>query len=104
MSRQRALLTILAAAIVLEDAEGRLWEAYGGYREVVEHLRGERGFRETIELVKTRTRQFSKRQGTWFRGQLDLQWLEVGRQETPAVTADRIVRQLEKGTDVGEMR
>lgn len=74
-----------------------------GYRQVVEHLRGERGLRETIELVKTRTRQFSKRQGTWFRGQLDLQWLDVGRQESPAATADRIVLQLEKGTGAGEM-
>ena len=29
-----------------------------GYRQVVEHLRGERGLAETIELVKIRTRQF----------------------------------------------
>ncbi len=38
-----------------------------GYRQVVEHLRGERPLAETIELVKTRTRQFAKRQLTWFR-------------------------------------
>ena len=35
-----------------------------GYRQVVEHLRGERGLAETIELVKIRTRQFAKRQLT----------------------------------------
>jgi tRNA dimethylallyltransferase len=38
-----------------------------GYREVVEHLRGERDLPATIELVKLRTRQFAKRQLTWFR-------------------------------------
>ena len=38
-----------------------------GYRQVVEHLRGERNLAETIELVKIRTRQFAKRQLTWFR-------------------------------------
>jgi tRNA dimethylallyltransferase len=38
-----------------------------GYRQVVEHLRGEHTLPETIELVKIRTRQFAKRQLTWFR-------------------------------------
>lgn len=38
-----------------------------GYREVIEHLSGGPGLEETIELVKTHTRQFAKRQWTWFR-------------------------------------
>lgn len=38
-----------------------------GYRQVVEHIRGVRPLEETIELVKIRTRQFAKRQMTWFR-------------------------------------
>ncbi len=61
-----------------------------GYRQVVEHLRGGRGLRETVELVKVKTRQFSKRQLTWFRGQLDLAWIDVPRDEAPARTAERI--------------
>jgi tRNA dimethylallyltransferase len=48
-----------------------------GYRQVVEHLRGERSLNETIELVKIRTRQFAKRQLTWFRRQLDPEWIEL---------------------------
>jgi tRNA dimethylallyltransferase len=48
-----------------------------GYRQVVEHLRGKRDLTETIELVKTRTRQFAKRQLTWFRAQKDLKWIEL---------------------------
>jgi tRNA dimethylallyltransferase len=65
-----------------------------GYRQVIEHLRGERGLRDTVELVKIRTRQFAKRQGTWFRGQLDLDWLDVSAEESPADTARRILARL----------
>jgi tRNA dimethylallyltransferase len=53
-----------------------------GYRQVVEHLRGGRSLPETIELVKTKTRQFAKRQMTWFRRQLDLKWIELPPQES----------------------
>jgi tRNA dimethylallyltransferase len=48
-----------------------------GYRQIVEHLRGERSLPETIELVKLRTRQFAKRQMTWFRRQLPLTWINL---------------------------
>jgi len=48
-----------------------------GYRQVVEHLRGERGLPETIELVKTKTRQFAKRQLTWFRRYGNCEWIEL---------------------------
>jgi len=48
-----------------------------GYRQVVEHLRGARSLAETIELVKIRTRQFAKRQLTWFRRQLRFEWLAI---------------------------
>ncbi|HEX4265873.1 MAG TPA: tRNA (adenosine(37)-N6)-dimethylallyltransferase MiaA [Verrucomicrobiae bacterium] len=63
-----------------------------GYRQVVEHLRGERGLPETIDLVKIKTRQFAKRQMTWFRGQLGLRWIEIGAEdtvETAVATASR---------------
>jgi tRNA dimethylallyltransferase len=48
-----------------------------GYRQVVEHLCGQRGLTETMELVKIRTRQFAKRQLTWFRRQMRLEWITV---------------------------
>jgi tRNA dimethylallyltransferase len=53
-----------------------------GYRQVAEHLRGERNLAETIELVKSRTRQFARRQLTWFRRQLDPQWIELKPDES----------------------
>lgn len=48
-----------------------------GYRQVVEHLRGERSLPATIELVKIKTRQFAKRQLTWFRKHANARWLEL---------------------------
>ena len=53
-----------------------------GYRQVVEHLRGERSLAETIEQVKIRTWQFAKRQLTWFRRQLDPEWIELKPDES----------------------
>ncbi|MGN6385798.1 MAG: tRNA (adenosine(37)-N6)-dimethylallyltransferase MiaA [Verrucomicrobiota bacterium] len=66
-----------------------------GYRQVVEHLRGERGLPETIELVKIKTRQFAKRQNTWFKRQLELEWLPVNSDETPETVAKKILSSLE---------
>jgi tRNA dimethylallyltransferase len=48
-----------------------------GYRQVREHLHGKLGLAETIELVKIRTRQFAKRQLTWFRRQMRLDWISL---------------------------
>ncbi len=62
-----------------------------GYRQVVEHLRGERGLAETIEQVKIRTRQFARRQLTWFRRRGHSRWLELAADETVAETLAKIV-------------
>lgn len=49
-----------------------------GYRQVVEYLHGQGSLEETKEKIKIRTRQFSKRQGTWFRGQFSYgRWIEA---------------------------
>jgi len=61
-----------------------------GYRQVVEHLRGERNLAETIELVKIRTRQFAKRQLTWFRRQLAPEWIEL----KPGESAEDVMRKI----------
>ena len=68
-----------------------------GYRQGVEHLRGERSRLETIDQVKTKTRQFAKRQLTWFRGQLDLEWIEIASVCAPDDTAGRIEAAIAKG-------
>ena len=65
-----------------------------GYRQIVEHLRGERSLADTIELVKLRTRQFAKRQMTWFRRQLPLTWLALEAEGSAEAAAKAIQRAL----------
>lgn len=61
-----------------------------GYRQVVEHLRGERSLVDTIELVKIKTRQFAKRQLTWFRKHAKAQWIEL----KPGVSISELCAQI----------
>lgn len=39
-----------------------------GYKEIIDHLKNKTPLDETIDLIKLHTRQFAKRQMTWFRG------------------------------------
>jgi tRNA dimethylallyltransferase len=64
-----------------------------GYRQVVEHLRGRRTLPETMELVKIRTRQFAKRQITWFRRQMRLEWISLEGQSAEEM-AERLSERL----------
>jgi tRNA dimethylallyltransferase len=65
-----------------------------GYRQVVEHLRGERPLTETIELVKSRTWQFAKRQLTWFRRHGNMAWIELEPDESPDESLRKIAGAL----------
>ncbi len=67
-----------------------------GYRQVVEHLHGLRSLQDTIALVKTRTRQFAKRQMTWFRRQLPVRWIRVMPNEPAGRVADEVLRQVSR--------
>jgi tRNA dimethylallyltransferase len=70
-------------------AENRTAMQAIGYRQVVEHLRGQRSLSETIELVKIRTRQFAKRQFTWFRRHADCNRIELKPEETVDAILER---------------
>ena len=61
-----------------------------GYRQAVEYLRGQRSLADTVALVKLRTRQFAKRQLTWFRRQAQLHWVAL----TPADRAETIAERM----------
>ncbi len=72
-----------------------------GYREVLEHLRGERDLAATIELVKLRTRQFAKRQLTWFRSLSECRWVSVSEPFDPAQVAQRIAQEGKQVENAG---
>ena len=75
------------------DANRNAMQALG-YRQVVEHLRGERGLAETIALVKTKTWQFARRQGTWFRGQLRSEPVPLAPKSEPAEVASELATRI----------
>ncbi len=61
-----------------------------GYREVLARLAGEQDLAETIELVKTRTRQFAKRQLTWFRSLSECRTVPMSEGRSAADVASEI--------------
>jgi len=69
---------------------GRTARQAVGYREVIEHLQGERGPAETVELVKRHTRQMAKRQMTWFRSLSECRFVSVEGSVEPATVAEQI--------------
>lgn len=46
-----------------------------GYKEILMYLDGELDYDEVTELVKKRSRNYAKRQLTWFRRNKDIHWL-----------------------------
>lgn len=65
-----------------------------GYREVIAMLAGPATLAQTIERVQARSRQFAKRQGTWFRGLQEVRPLPVDPDEDPEAIAARIAAML----------
>ena len=51
-----------------------------GYKEYFDYFDGKTDEKTCIELIKTHTRQYAKRQMTWFNNQPEIQWIEA---ETP---------------------
>ena len=61
-----------------------------GYQELIRHLEGEIALEAAVEQIKISTRQFAKRQHTWFRNLEECRPLEMTGTETPAALAESI--------------
>ncbi|WP_337176733.1 tRNA (adenosine(37)-N6)-dimethylallyltransferase MiaA [Paludisphaera sp.] len=70
-----------------------------GYREVIEHLSGAVDLPTTIARVQARTRQFAKRQGTWFRGLSEVRRVEVAPGDDPETLARRLAAEIGNAAD-----
>jgi tRNA dimethylallyltransferase len=51
-----------------------------GYREIVEHVEGRRAADGLVAAIATRTRQYAKRQMTWFRADPGIWWVAPGQE------------------------
>ena len=67
-----------------------------GYREAIAHLAGEWSLERAIEVTARHTRQYAKRQLSWFRRDRRIVWLAAGDRPAndPALVddADRLIR------------
>lgn len=48
-----------------------------GYKETIEYLEGKYNKEELIDIIKKKTRNFAKRQMTWFRSFKNIEWINV---------------------------
>ncbi|NOU36403.1 MAG: tRNA (adenosine(37)-N6)-dimethylallyltransferase MiaA [Kiritimatiellaceae bacterium] len=68
-----------------------------GYAEAFAVLRGEMAVAEAKEKTVIRTRQLSKRQMTWFRHQLNVEWVKTADYPDEKSLADKVAGVWEKG-------
>jgi tRNA dimethylallyltransferase len=62
-----------------------------GYKEVLDFLEDERDLPSIIERVKLRTRQFAKRQLTWYRSLSECRWIAMQEPLEPQTVARQIM-------------
>ena len=54
-----------------------------GYKEFIPYYKNIKTLQECIEDVKTHTKQFAKRQYTWFRNQMPVDWYDIENKDYP---------------------
>jgi tRNA dimethylallyltransferase len=65
-----------------------------GYREVIAMLAGLATETQTIERIQARTRQFAKRQSTWFRALDEVRSIAIGPDDEPEKIADELAARM----------
>ena len=81
----------LLARGIPEDAPA--WNAVG-YAPVRDLVRGHASHEATRQLIVTATRQYAKRQRTWFRAVQPIRWLKVASEDDFPALAGEIARRL----------
>jgi tRNA dimethylallyltransferase len=71
-----------------------------GYRQVIQYLQGKTDWETTLGSIKQQTRHFAKRQLTWFRHQIPLQWINISEAEGLQVVSRRIREQYQVGREI----
>ena len=64
-----------------------------GYKEWFAYYQGVQDFDETIELIKKNSRNYAKRQYTWFNNQMPVKWFDVNLVDFN-VTVEEVIKYL----------
>jgi DNA mismatch repair protein MutS len=104
LSAAGGLLTYLGAtqkgAAVLLDAPrglGTTARQAVGYAETIAYIEGRAALPATLDRIRARTRQFAKRQETWFRNLAEVRPWPVADDEPVEATADRLAGWVASG-------
>jgi tRNA dimethylallyltransferase len=62
-----------------------------GYQEIKQYLAGEISLESAKELIKLHTRQFAKRQRTWFRAIPQIEWFDADSPDLSTQVWQRII-------------
>lgn len=65
-----------------------------GYKELVLCLKDKMSLDEAIALIKQRTRNYAKRQFTWFKKEEEIKWIDISGVYTPQEILDKILSEL----------
>lgn len=68
-----------------------------GYKELFPYLKGEKSLAECVEHLKQETRNYAKRQMTWFNREKRINWLDISDFDTAVRAGEQLIQQhLEK--------
>ena len=68
-----------------------------GYKEMLSYIKGEITLSDSVELIKKNTRNYAKRQMTWFRRYNSISVVpdtDSGEIKAPSLLADEVLRKL----------
>ncbi len=92
---QSGLVEEVRDLLAAEPPLGKTARQALGYKEIIDHLKGECSLLDAVETLKTRTRQFAKRQHTWFRNLEECRDVPITGGETAGEVADLVLEQPE---------
>lgn len=65
-----------------------------GYKELFEYFDGNISLDDALELIKSHTRRYAKRQFTWFRNKMNLKWFKTNY-DNFSKTEDEVLKYIE---------
>ena len=83
--------------LAAEPPPGRTARQALGYQELIQHLEGKKSLQDAVAQIKVSTRQFAKRQHTWFRNLEECDPLEMTGDESAAALAEKVLSRRRGG-------
>lgn len=91
---QRGLLRETQTLLATTPLPGRTARQALGYRELIAHLEDNQPLEDAVELIKIGTRQFAKRQHTWFRNMEECCSIPVTGDESADQLAEHLLQRF----------